>query len=98
ATNAIAAGASAVIIYNNVPGVVAGTLGAPLGSDVPVVGISQADGLLIRTFAAPVPMTWTDQSDSFPNPTGGLISSFSSYGLSPDLALKPDIGAPGGSI
>lgn len=98
ATNAIAAGASAVIIYNNVPGVVAGTLGAPIGSDVPVVGISQADGLLIRTFAAPVPMTWTDQSDSFPNPTGGLISSFSSYGLSPDLALKPDIGAPGGSI
>jgi hypothetical protein len=27
-----------------------------------------------------------------------LISSFSSYGLSPDLALKPDIGAPGGDI
>jgi hypothetical protein len=27
-----------------------------------------------------------------------LISSFSSYGLSPDLAIKPDIGAPGGSI
>jgi hypothetical protein len=27
-----------------------------------------------------------------------LISSFSSYGLSPDLSLKPDIGAPGGSI
>ena len=43
-------------------------------------------------------MTWTDQSDSFPAPTGGLISSFSSYGLSPDLSLKPDIGAPGGSI
>jgi minor extracellular serine protease Vpr len=34
----------------------------------------------------------------FTNPTGGLISSFSSYGLSPDLALKPDIGAPGGLI
>ena len=30
--------------------------------------------------------------------TGGLISSFSSYGLSPDLDLKPDMGAPGGSI
>src|SRR4029434_4862981 len=35
---------------------------------------------------------------SFPNPAGNLISSFSSYGLSPDLALKPDIGAPGGFI
>ena len=31
-------------------------------------------------------------------PTGGLISGFSSYGLAPDLTLKPDIGAPGGSI
>ena len=29
---------------------------------------------------------------------GGLISSFSSYGLAPDLTLKPDIGAPGGLI
>ncbi len=32
------------------------------------------------------------------NPTGGLISSFSSYGLEAELDLKPDIGAPGGSI
>ncbi len=35
---------------------------------------------------------------SLPNPTANLISSFSSYGLAPDLSLKPDIGAPGGSI
>jgi len=35
---------------------------------------------------------------SIVNPTGNLISSFSSYGLSPDLALKPDIGAPGGLV
>jgi len=98
ALNAIKAGASAVVIYNNVPGVVAGTLGAPLGSAVPVVGISQADGIYIIGQTAPVNMTWTDQQDSFPSPTGGLISSFSSYGLSPDLTLKPDIGAPGGNI
>ena len=32
------------------------------------------------------------------NPTGGLISSFSSYGMTADLQLKPDIGAPGGLI
>jgi subtilisin family serine protease len=43
-------------------------------------------------------MTWTDEEALFASPTGGLISSFSSYGLSPDLALKPDIGAPGGNI
>jgi hypothetical protein len=43
-------------------------------------------------------MTWTDQLTSTPNPTGGLISGFSSFGLAADLSLKPDIGAPGGSI
>ena len=98
AVNAINAGATAVVVYNNVPGIVNGTLGGPIGSNVPVVGISQADGQFILAQAPPVTMTWTDQQGSFPNPTANLISSFSSYGLSPDLALKPDVGAPGGGI
>ncbi len=98
AANAINAGAVAVLISNNVPGVFNGTLGAAIDGVTPVVGISQADGVFIRAQAAPIILTWTDQLASFPSPTGGLISSFSSYGLSPDLALKPDIGAPGGNI
>jgi minor extracellular serine protease Vpr len=98
ATNAINAGATGVVVHNNVPGVFNGTLGTPIDGVTPVVGISLEDGLFIRDQIAPVSMTWTDQQDSFPSPTGGLISSFSSYGLSPDLALKPDIGAPGGNI
>jgi len=98
ATNAIAAGADAVLISNNVPGVFNGTLSAPLPNPKPVVGISLADGNFIRAQTTPINMTWTDQQASFPSPTGGLISSFSSYGLSPDLALKPDLGAPGGNI
>jgi len=98
ATNAINAGAKAVLISNNVAGVFNGTLGAPLDGVTPVVGISLADGNFIRTQQAPINMTWTANKGSFPSPTGGLISSFSSYGLSPDLALKPDIGAPGGNI
>lgn len=98
ATNAINAGAIAVLISNNAPGVFSGTLGAPIDGVTPVVGISQADGNFLRAQATPVMMTWTDQTASFVSPTGGLISSFSSYGLSPDLALKPDIGAPGGNI
>ena len=73
-------------------------LGAQIGDgSVPVVSISQADGLFIQAQAAPV-LSWTDRSMQVALPTGGLISSFSSYGLSPDLALKPDIGAPGGVI
>jgi minor extracellular serine protease Vpr len=98
AVRAINAGATAVVVFNNAPGIVAGTLGAPIGSDVPVVGISQADGLLILAQAGPITMDWTDQQASFPSPTGGLISSYSSYGLTPDLVLKPDLGAPGGNI
>jgi len=98
ATNASNAGAIAVLISNNAPGLFSGTLGGPLPGVGPVVGISLEDGNYIRAQTPPIGMTWTDQKDSFPNPTGGLISSFSSYGLSPDLALKPDIGAPGGSI
>lgn len=98
AINAIAAGAEAVLVSNNAAGVFNGTLGGPLPDPKPVVGISQEQGAFIRAQAAPVMMTWTDQQDTFFSPTGNLISSFSSYGLSPDLALKPDVGAPGGNI
>lgn len=98
ATNAINAGAEAVLVSNNAAGVFNGTLGAPIDGVTPVVGISLADGNFIRSQTAPVIMTWTDQQASFPSPTGGYISSFSSYGLAPDLSLKPDIGAPGGNI
>jgi subtilisin family serine protease len=67
---------------------------------VPTVAILQIDGNAIRTrlLSGPVDLTWTIQTVSAVHPTAGRISSFSSYGLSPDLALKPDIGAPGGSI
>jgi Zn-dependent M28 family amino/carboxypeptidase len=43
ATNAIAANASAVVIYNNVDGPLNGTLGSP-GQSVPVIGTTQAIG------------------------------------------------------
>jgi subtilisin family serine protease len=98
AINAINDGAIAVVISNNVEGTLSGTLGSPLPTPAPVVGISLAHGNFIRAQTAPIMMTWTDQMALFPSPTAGLISSFSSYGLSPDLALKPDIGAPGGNI
>jgi minor extracellular serine protease Vpr len=98
AVNAMNAGAVAVVIQNNAPGLFSGTLGEPIPGIPPVVGISQADGLFIRAQEEPVYMTWTDEMTSAMNPTGGLISGFSSYGLAPDLSFKPDIGAPGGSI
>jgi subtilisin family serine protease len=86
------------VIHNNAPGVFNGTLGSPIDGTTPVVGISLEDGEYMKAQAAPASLTWTDQKVSSPNPTGGYIASSSSYGLAADLSLKPDIGAPGGSI
>jgi subtilisin family serine protease len=97
ALNAIGAGAAAVVIHNSSPGMFFGTLSSPLPDPRPVVSISMADGLYIRSLA-PVDLTWTDQMTNVATPTGGLIYDSSSWGLSPDLALKPDLGAPGAFI
>ncbi|HLO02184.1 MAG TPA: S8 family serine peptidase [Symbiobacteriaceae bacterium] len=99
AMNAQNAGAAGVLLYNNVAGRFAPTV-APAPVTIPVVAISDAEGIRIKNLvgSGAVTMTWTAESGSFVNPTGGLISSFSSYGISPDLDLKPDIGAPGGLI
>jgi hypothetical protein len=98
--NAQNAGAVAVVLYNNVPGRFSPTVAGTPPITIPVVAISDTEGVLIdsRLASGPVDLTWTDDTGTFPNPTAGLISSFSSYGLSPDLTVKPDIGAPGGLI
>ncbi|MEW6706726.1 MAG: S8 family serine peptidase [Pseudomonadota bacterium] len=100
AVNVQAAGAAGMVLYNNAPGRISPTVAGATPITIPVVAISDTEGALIdgRLAGGPVTMTWTNQSGSFVNPTGGLISSFSSYGLAPDLSLKPNIGAPGGLI
>lgn len=100
ASNAMAAGAVGVVLYNNTSGIVSPTVAGTPPITIPVVSISAADGATLdsRIAAGTTTLTWTNQAVSLPNATGGLISSFSSYGVSPDLVLKPDIGAPGGYI
>jgi subtilisin family serine protease len=100
AANAQAAGAIAVVLYNNTTGRISPTVAGTPAITVPVVAISDTEGALIdgRLAAGPVMLTWTNLSGSFPNPLANTISSFSSYGLAPDLSLKPNIGAPGGMI
>ena len=94
------AGAKAVVLYNNAPGAITPSLTGEPPITIPVVMIDQADGQAItqRLSAGPVTMTWTDQWLTRPNPTQGLMSAFSSYGLAADLSLKPDLSAPGGNI
>ena len=97
--NAQSAGAAGVVLYNNAPGFVSPTVAGTPPITIPVASISAAKGVLIDSrLASPVTMTWTSLIASEPQANGGLISSFSSYGLPPDLSFKPDIGVPGGSI
>lgn len=98
-TRAVTSGATGVVIFNNVTGIFAG--GGVINRGVWGLGIARADGLAIQSLLAAgetVTIEFTDVRVEAANPTGGLISSFSSYGLAPDLTLKPDIGAPGGLI
>ena len=98
--NAQNAGAVAVVIYNNAPGWLTPTISGTWPITIPVVSITDVEGLLIdsRLASGTVDLTWTNSPVTSLNPTGGVISSFSSYGIAPDLSLKPDIGAPGGMI
>ncbi|QGX41569.1 S8 family serine peptidase [Permianibacter aggregans] len=98
--NAQNAGASAVVLYNNSAGRFSATVAGSPSITIPVVSISDAEGVTLdsRLANGPVTITWTNEVGTFANATGNLLSSFSSYGLSPTLQLKPDIGAPGGLI
>jgi minor extracellular serine protease Vpr len=110
ARNAQLAGAAAVVLYNNCPPncgrfspsvAIQPPAGPPqIAITIPVVAVSDTEGALIdsRLASGPVTLTWTDQQITTVNPTGGLLSSFTSYGTAATLELKPDLGAPGGLI
>jgi subtilisin family serine protease len=100
ALNAQNAGAAGVVLYNNTTGTLNPSVAGPVDITIPVVGIPAVDGVEInnRLAAGAVQMTWTPNTIAVPNAIGNFISSSSSYGVSPDLSLKPDIGAPGGFI
>jgi subtilisin family serine protease len=97
AQNAQAAGAVAVVLFNNQAGGVIPQIQGVVG--IPVVMISRLAGIEIhnRLLDGPVSITW-HASVAVENPSGGLISGFSSYGTDAELTLKPDLGAPGGFI
>jgi minor extracellular serine protease Vpr len=98
---ALAAGAVGVIVENNVagPGNFGGTIG---GTSTAGFGITISQGfgaeLKAKLATSTITLRWTAEVMLEQNPRGDLLSAFSSYGLTPDLLLKPDIGAPGGQI
>lgn len=95
-TNAKNAGATAAIIYNNVPG----ALGMALGGapDLPAGSITQADGEFLIAHPELEIRVVTHDPVPMPSPTAGELSGFSNWGLTIDGEFKPDVTAPGGNI
>ncbi|EPQ31023.1 uncharacterized protein PFL1_01212 [Pseudozyma flocculosa PF-1] len=101
-TNVAAKGAKYVFIYNT-PAPASVTY---VSSQVPgqqAASLTREDGqFLVKQFAAgkKVTLDFSDlQSNTEPDTaSGGLMSSFSTYGLSNENRLLPQISAPGGNI
>jgi minor extracellular serine protease Vpr len=100
ASLAQAAGAIGVVLYNNVAGFVNPTVAGATPITIPVVATSLADGnaIVAAIGGTSAAFTWTANGQYVPQATGGLISSFSSWGPTAELGLKPDVSAPGGLI
>ncbi|KAJ1940633.1 hypothetical protein EC988_006979, partial [Linderina pennispora] len=98
--HAQAAGATGVVIYNNVAGAISPSV-TDTTVTIPVVGISLSDGqYIVSALAAGGVSVRAQKGDivTVPSETGGQMSSFSSYGPSAELDIAPRISAPGGNI
>ncbi|KAI8075789.1 peptidase S8/S53 domain-containing protein [Gilbertella persicaria] len=91
------AGAVGVLIYNNAPGPITPSV-SEHAATIEYGGISYQDGNLLFQHISQDKAVFSPQDVSFPVPTAGFISDFSSWGLGPDLSLKPDLSAPGGQM
>ena len=90
------AGAIGILVYNNEPGMLYMQMD---NYDLPSAFISQADGkYLVGLAEGQRKLTVSATSGSVDNPTSGEMSDFSSWGVTPELTLKPDLTAPGGNI
>ncbi len=93
--NAAAAGALAAVIYDNVVGEL---VSIATTHAIPCVFISRADGLAMVDAADKALTASADYVGRFADAASGRMSDFSSWGVTPDLKLKPEITAPGGNI
>ena len=90
------ADAIGILVYNNEPGMLYMQLD---NYDLPSAFISQADGKALAAVAeGNRKLTVSASYGKVDNPTSGEMSDFSSWGVTPELTLKPDLTAPGGNI
>lgn len=95
--NATAHGAEGVIIFNNDPD------GSNISMAIDDTAIAIPSAFIPYKFGIELAkggyqIKFSDVAEKFDNPGAGKFSSFSSWGLTTDGALKPDVAAPGGSI
>lgn len=94
------AGAVACLIYNNT----SGSIGIDMTdgeSTIPCASLTmQAGGILAAALEEDpqCKMAFSSEQALVPNETAYRMSDFSSWGISPNLLLEPDITAPGGNI
>lgn len=93
--NAKKAGAKAVIIYDNVEG---DLVNMSTDGNIPAVFISKADGEAMLAASDKHVSFNKSYLAQFQDAYSGKMSDFSSWGVTPDLKLKPEITAPGGDI
>ncbi|MBQ8579457.1 MAG: S8 family serine peptidase [Oscillospiraceae bacterium] len=107
--NAEAAGAIALIVTNNTPGSIAtigmamtdeyGNLPEGVSGTVPAVLVSLATGeALAAAVSESYSLTVSAEPIQVIDEDGGQMSIFSSWGVSPDLRLVPDIAGVGGNV
>lgn len=90
------AGAIGILVYNNEPGMLYMQMD---NYDLPSAFISQADGKALAAVAeGNRKLTVSASYGKVDNPTSGEMSDFSSWGVTPELTLKPDLTAPGDNI
>lgn len=93
--NAAAAGAIAALIYDNVEG---DLVSMATTHAIPCVFISRADGLWMLEQDNQTVGISAAYLGKFRDAYSGKMSDFSSWGVTPDLKMKPEIAAPGGNI
>lgn len=93
--NAHAKGAVAVVVYNNQAGSVNMDL---TGANLPAIFVEQSYGDQLAAMGGGTMQFSSEFLGFFDSTTGSELSDFSSYGVTPDLKIKPEITAPGGGI
>lgn len=97
-TNAANAGFTALIVYNNADD---GLMNMQDAESIPNIFVTKEGGAVLAAAAdenGEGVLTIEDNMMVTESPTAGQMSDFSSWGVSPDLELTPDVTAPGGNI